>query len=136
MKKLPLFFLIVSLTIPLFANDYAVVANKKMKELSTSQIRAVFLKKITIIDDTKLVPMNLAVRDAIRQKFEKKVLKMNFARLKAYWTKQHYLGHRPPVSMKSQQSVKAFIKKVDGAIGYMELQYVDEDMKILYKWSE
>jgi len=118
------------------ADEYAVISHKKIKHLSTSQIKAIFLKKITVIDGVKIVPMNLSAGDKLRLKFEKKILKMSFARLKTYWTKQHYLGHRPPISMKSQESVKAFVKKVDGAIGYINVNNLDNNMNIVYEWSD
>ena len=118
------------------ADEYAVISHQKIKHLSTSQIKAIFLKKITVIDSVKIVPINLSARDKLRLKFEKKILKMSFARLKTYWTKQHYLGHRPPISMKSQESVKAFVKKVDGAIGYINVNNLDNNMNIVYEWSD
>ena len=120
----------------IFSAEYVVIANKNMKDLSQMQIKAIFLKKLTIIDDTKMVPVSLGARDSLRENFEKNILKMNFQRLKSYWSKQHYLGHRPPLSMKSEESVKAFVKKVDGAIGYIEKSAIDNDIKILYEWKD
>ena len=119
-----------------FGAEYVVISNKNMKDLSKEQVKAVFLKKISFINDTKIVPINLGTRDSLRMKFEKRVLKMNFSRLKTYWTKQHYLGKRPPLSMKSQESIKAFVKKVDGAIGYIDVNKLDENVKEIYRWSE
>jgi len=134
------FFLIIFINfifvISSFASEYAIISNKKMKTLSKTQIKAIFLKKITIIDDLKIIPINLDARDSLRLKFEKKILNMNFNRLKSYWTKQHYLGHRPPISMKSQDSIKAFVKKVDGAIGYIEIKNLDDNLKIIYRWRD
>lgn len=118
------------------ADEYAVIANKNMKNLSNSQIKAIFLKKLTLINNIKIVPVNLGVRDSMRLKFEKEILHMGFSRLKAYWTKQHYLGHRPPVSMKSQSGVKSLINKVDGAIGYINIKNIDDSVHVIYKWSE
>lgn len=118
------------------ANEYAVIANHKMKELSISQIRAIFLKKITVIENINAVPVNLGARDPIREKFENKIIGMNFEILKTYWSNQHYLGKRPPVGMQSEDSVKAFVKNVDGAIGYINANNLDNDVKVLYKWSE
>ena len=137
MKKI-IFFLIVGFICvsSSFSDEYVVVSNQNMKELSASQIKAIFLKKLTILNDIKVVPVNLGLGDEVRLKFEKKILKMNFSRLKTYWTKQHYLGHRPPVSMKSQKSIKAFVKKVDGSIGYIKAIDIDNDLKIIYKWSD
>jgi len=137
MKKIALSLIISFIYVSSSSCDeYIVIANKNMKELSSSQIKAIFLKKLTIINDVKVVPINLGLRDEVRLKFEKRILKMNFARLKTYWTKQHYLGHRPPVSMKSQKSIKAFVKKVDGSIGYIKAIDLDDDLKIIYKWSD
>jgi len=119
-----------------FANEYVVVSNKQMKNISKTQLKAIFLKKLTIIDDKKLIPVNLEAKDTLRLDFEKRVLNMNFGRLKSYWTKQHYLGRRPPLSMQSQESIKAFIKRVDGAVGYIDRKNLDDDLKVLYRWKE
>jgi len=118
------------------ASEYVVISNKNMKNLSKTQIKAIFLKKITIINDIKVVPISLGARDPLRSKFEKKILAMSFMRLKSYWTKQHYLGRRPPVSMKSQDSIKAFVKKVDGAVGYINESLVDNSVKVIYRWKD
>jgi ABC-type phosphate transport system substrate-binding protein len=137
MKKILLSLIVSLLCISSSLSDeYVIVSNKNMKELSLSQVKAIFLKKLTFVSDVKVVPINLGLRDELRLKFEKKVLRMNFSRLKTYWIAQHYLGHRPPVSMKSQESIKAFVKKVDGSIGYIKALYVDDDLKIIYKWSD
>lgn len=119
-----------------FANEYAIISNIKMKELSEAQIKAIYLKKITIVDDISVVPVNLGAMDSLRLKFENKILDMSFERLKSYWTKEHYLGKRPPLSMQSAQSVKAFVKNVEGAVGYINAEIIDDDVKVLYRWSE
>ena len=124
------------LSTTIFANEYVIISNKSMNTLSIAQIKAIFLKKITFIDDTKVVPISLGTRNPLRVKFEKKVLKMSFVRLKSYWTKQHYLGKRPPISMKSQESIKAFVKKVDGAIGYIDSNSLDDSIKEIYRWRD
>jgi len=138
MKKLlilPLFTGIIFAQ-SLKAKEYAIVASKDFTKPSVSQIKALYLKKSDYVGDTKVIPLNLSAKNKIRRSFEKKVLHMSFNRLKSYWTKQHYLGHRPPITMKSQKSIQAFIKKVDGAIGYVELPNVDPKLQIIYKWSD
>lgn len=136
MNQLRIIILLSLLFCNSIADNYLVVSNKKMKDISQSKLRAIYLKKLSIIDDIKLIPVNLQARDALRAKFENMVLNMSFGRLKSYWSAQHYLGHRPPLSMKSQKSVIAFIKKVDGAIGYIEEKNLDEDLKVLYRWED
>ncbi|MDF1876800.1 hypothetical protein JHD47_03105 [Sulfurimonas sp. SAG-AH-194-L11] len=129
-------FLFFCIFMSLSAQEYAVVAKKGMQKVSANQIRALFLKKTSYIGDKKVVVLNLSAQESLRMSFEKKVLKMNFRHLKEYWIKQHYLGHRPPITLKSQESIIAFIKKVDGAIGYVELKKVDDELKILYRWVD
>ena len=127
---------ILLLTTITSADTYVVIANKNMKDLSTAQIKATFLKRVTIIDNINIVPLNLGVRDPLRSRFERKVLKMRFSRLRSYWTKQHYLGHRPPISMQSEESIKTFVRKVEGAIGYINEANLDKSVKVLYRWSD
>lgn len=137
MKKiLRQLILMLLVSLPAISSDYVVIANKEMKDFSKGQIKAIFLKKLTLVNDMNIVPINMGATSPVRLEFEKHVVKMSFSRLKSYWTKQHYLGHRPPITMKSQESVKAFVKKVDGAIGYIEANNVDDSLKILYKWSD
>lgn len=136
MKKAIFLFISVLIGLSLNAQEYVVVSNHTMKALTKSQIKAIFLKKMSLVGDMKVVPVSLQARDSLRKNFEKRVLKMSFVRLKSYWTKQHYLGHRPPLSMKSQASVKAFVKKVDGSIGYISKKNLDKDLKVLYSWED
>lgn len=117
-------------------DEYAVVSNQNMPDLSPAQVKDIFLKKLTLIEKLTIVPINLPPKDELRLKFEKKVLEMDFEMLKVYWAKQYKLGVRPPVSMKSQESVESFLKKVDGSLGYMRVSDMDKDLKIIYKWRD
>lgn len=132
-KSLILFILI---TVSSLADEYFVISNKNMKDLSSKQIKAIFLKKISFVDDLKVIPVNLEPRNELRLKFEQEILQMSFSRLKIYWTNQHYLGKRSPISMKSEESVKAFVKKVDGSLGYIRAEELDSSLKVVYKWSD
>ena len=133
MKKAVL-LLFLSLSLP--AQEYAVVCNKILDEMSLMQIRAVFLKKLTHSKGLHLVPVNLSSNDVVRKSFEEHVLKMQKRALKSYWVKQHYLGNRPPLVMKSESSALVFTKKVQGAMAYATLQDIDDSVKILYKWRD
>ena len=134
--SIKLIIILLLSTLYLHADEYVVVSNRHIKTLSLAEIKAIYLKKLSYTEDTKLLPINLSLRDKIRKSFEKNVLQMNLIRLNAYWTKQHYLGHRPPLTMKSQEAVKKLIKKVDGAIGYININSLDDDLLIIYQWSD
>jgi len=135
-KMIKIFLLCIALSVLCFAEEYAVIANKKMKTLSVEQIKAIFLKKLTFIDNIQVVPINLSVRDPMRRHFENKILQMNFQRLKSYWSKQHYLGHRPPINMKSEESAISFVKKVEGALTYVNVKHLDKSVNIIYRWRD
>ena len=133
MKNIVLFLFLLS---PYYAKEYVVVSNMNVKQLSKEQVKAIFLKKNLRLDGTKLVPVNLSYNSEVRKSFETNILKMGKSRLKSYWSKQHYMGIRPPVSLKSQEASVSFVKNVDGAIAYMELEKYDSTLNILYKWSD
>lgn len=122
---------LVICSVLLLADEYVVIANKNFKHLSALEIKAVFLKKIKYIEDQSVVPVNLEANDPVRQKFQKKFLHMGMKQLQNYWTQQHYLGNRPPLNMKSQESVKAFVQKVAGAIGYIQSDQLDDTVTVI-----
>ena len=135
MKKI---IFLLSLILSLRATEYAVIAHQKLNLVDSSQlkIKMIFLKKQKILEETTLLPINLEVSNKIRKSFEKNVLHMSRHRLKSFWTKAHYQGKRPPLNMKSTQSVLSFVQKIQGAIGYIPLTDVTQNVRIIYKWKE
>lgn len=127
--------LLLSLTVHCFALEYAVVSSTKIDTLSKSQIRAIFLKKLTHLDGLHIIPVNLPYNDTLRDSFEKEFLEMGKSRLKSYWSKQHYLGSRPPIIMKSQESALMFVHNVEGSISYVPFNKVDNSLNVLYRWG-
>jgi ABC-type phosphate transport system substrate-binding protein len=122
----------------LFAKDYALIVNKNssIESLTQLQVKSIFLKKNIIINDQEMVPINLLATDELREYFESEVLNMSRASLQSFWVKEHYMGKRPPLNMQSYKSVIAFVKKIDGAIGYIPLSDADDELKIVYRWSK
>ncbi len=134
--RLKFIFLVPLLAHSSYAEEYAVISNKNIDALSITEIRDIFLKKISYVNDIKVLPINLGPRDKIRISFEENVLRLKLSKLKSYWTQQHYLGHRPPMTLKSENIIKAFVQKVDGAIGYINMQNVDENVHVVYTWAD
>lgn len=119
--------LLILITTTLIASDLAIVANPNfpIKELTKEQLRKIYLKKVVYIDGVKIIAINLGANDKVRQEFEDNILTMNQKMLKAYWSKAHYHGVRPPKSVKSVESLMAYIQNIDGAIAYLPQAYVD-----------
>ena len=118
------------------ASEYAVVSNVLLEKLSPTQIRAIFLKKLTHFNGKHLVPVNLPSTSPVRASFEKELLKMSKRRIKSYWIKQHYLGNRPPNTMKSQEGALKFTQNVQGALTYVKIENLSSKVNILYRWKE
>lgn len=129
-------FLIFIFSMTLLASEYAVITSSKstISELSSKQVKDIFMMKLHYIDDVKVIPINASASAAIRQEFEKNVLRTDRQRLNNYWIKQHFQGISPPVTQPSLQSVKMFIKNVSGTIGYIPMDMVDPDVRVLYEF--
>ncbi|MCF6173448.1 MAG: hypothetical protein L3J44_06685 [Campylobacteraceae bacterium] len=119
-----------------FADDYVVISNKKMQNLSIEQIKEIYLKQLNSINNLEIIPLNLGTKNSLRKKFQERVLHMDLIQLKSYWKKQHSVDKRPPLNIKSAASVKAFVNKINGAIGYINAIDVDDSVKILYRWND
>ncbi|MCW8838335.1 MAG: hypothetical protein OQK11_06505 [Thiovulaceae bacterium] len=135
MKFLKIIFLI-SITFSLYAGEYAVVVNKKNKidKISKKQLKNIFLKKRHFIDNQKIVAINVSANMPLRMKFEKSILQMSREKLNSFWTKQHFHGISPPLTQSSTNSVKLFVKNVDGAMGYLPKNLIDDSIKVIYEF--
>jgi hypothetical protein len=122
-------------TLGIYAKNLVLIAGKQtpITHLSAGDIKSIYLKKHIYWHNVKLVPLNLPPEHTFRRRFEKEVLKMDRQHLQRYWTRQHYLGHRPPFRVKTPESVVAFVKKVRGAVGYVPEEMADKNVTILYR---
>lgn len=123
-------------SLSLGADELVVIANKAnifSDRLNKQDISRIYLKKKRYNGSLKLVVLNLSASDPLRKYFEHSVLNMSDRQLAAYWAKQHYQGQRPPLSMMSPESVVAFVREVEGAIGYVPKTSADDSVNIIYE---
>jgi len=115
------------------APQIALVTRKAPGETISERAAArVFLKeRLFWKDGSRIVPVNLPPDHAARQTFSQAVLKRERRELLAYWNEQHFKGVNPPVVLESEEAVKAFIRQVDGAVGYIRRDLVDPDLTVL-----
>jgi ABC-type phosphate transport system substrate-binding protein len=118
------------------ASDYVVVVNKKntLSTLSKQQLKNIFLKKKHFIADQKLIPVNISANEPLRIEFEKSILGMDRQRLNSFWTKQHFHGVSPPSTQSSTHALKLFVQNVEGAIGYLPKDLLDNNLKVVYEF--
>lgn len=131
------YFILICLLFESFhASEFSVVVSKRvaLSEITSQQIRDVFLMKRHAIGNQKIIPVNLLGQDVSRVAFENEILKMDRDRLNTYWVKQHFQGITPPITQPSHESIKAFVQNVEGAISYIPSTMVDSSVKVLYEF--
>lgn len=128
----------IILSILLNADKFVLVTDSKspIDKLTHEQVRMIYLKKRRFWGEMKLVALNLPPQNFLRKTFENEMLNMNSAQLDSYWMKQHYKGYRPPYRVETVDSMILFIKKVQGAIGYIPKSKLDKDLKVIYEDGE
>jgi hypothetical protein len=129
-------FIIVMMQQILFGFEYAVITSKQSKidTVSTKQIKDIFLMKKHFLNGVTIVPVNMPSSVKIRSDFEKKVLHVNRNKLNHHCIRLHFQGIRPPIVQSSTESMKLFVKNVDGAIGYIPASALDSDLKVLHEF--
>lgn len=80
-----------------------------------------------------IVPVNREASSDLRRFFSDIVLKQPPASLNNYWNQMHFRGKSPPVVQASDDSVIAFVRKIPGAIGYVEDPTSLDGLKIIAK---
>jgi ABC-type phosphate transport system substrate-binding protein len=135
---LRLVWIFIAASISLYAEQLVVIAHPKspIDTLTKSQVRMIYLKKSRFWGDIKLVALNLPPTSSLRKTFENEVLNMSNSQIDSYWIREHYKGHRPPYRVESVESMLLFVKKVEGAIGYIPVSKIDTGVKVIYEEGE
>lgn len=118
---------------PAPAPEIVLVSRKAPGEAISGRMAArVFLmERLFWKDGSRIVPVNLPPDHAARQTFSRAVLRRERRDLVAYWNEQHFKGVNPPVVLESEEAVKAFVRQVDGAVGYIRRDQLDPDLTVL-----
>lgn len=125
--------LIASWLQPASANDIVLVSRKPPGEAISARTAArLFLKEqLFWKDGSRIVPVNLPPDSAARERFSRAVIGRERRELVAYWNEQHFKGVNPPVVLESEEAVKAFVRQVEGAVGYVRRDALDPDLTVL-----
>lgn len=118
------------------SNGYAVVVarSSSIETMSPGKVRDIFLKRKSFEEGVRLVPVNLVGDESPRREFESLVLQMDRDAINRYWINNHFQGVSPPATQASLQSMKRFIENVEGAIGYLPIDMVDDSVKVIYEF--
>lgn len=103
-------------TIYVIANPSIPISNLSQQELE----KIYLLRQPYWPDGNLIVPVNREASSGIREFFSNIVLKQSPRSLSTYWNQMHFRGKSPPIVQASNESVIAFVRKIPGAIGYVE----------------
>jgi ABC-type phosphate transport system substrate-binding protein len=92
-----------------------------LKSLSTEQLTAIFLGKISALPDgTKVVPVDLAEDSPVRQAFYSTIIGKSVNQIRAYWSRLIFSGKAQPPRSFSEQELKRMIAGHPDWIGYID----------------
>jgi ABC-type phosphate transport system substrate-binding protein len=119
-RPAPIYVLIVQATNP--------VASVERKFLEDA-----FLKKITRWpNDTTIRPVDLTASSPVRRKFTEEVLERTLESVKSYWQQRIFSGRDvPPPELDGDDDVVAYVRKHEGAVGYVSGHANLGEVKIL-----
>ena len=112
---------------PLYAGGSVILGEDNALELTADKIKMIFLgKKKQDIDGKQLIPALPDDDTAVKDEFNKKVLKKSSAMVKAYWAKRLFTGKgRPPREYESNELIE-LVQKDTKIIGVVSKSLLDE----------
>lgn len=83
-------------------------------------------------DGTSAIPVDQEPGSAAREVFYETYLGRSPAQVKAHWSKLIFTGRgHPPVDLPSNEDVRALVADDPRAIGYLDVRFVDERVRVL-----
>ncbi|NRB43060.1 MAG: phosphate ABC transporter substrate-binding protein [Pseudomonadales bacterium] len=119
---------------PFTLSDIAVVVHPDNQiNLDEKTVRKIFLSKTKAFPDGEKVEVyDLPAENKTRIEFGVTVLRKSEARLNSYWARMLFSSKaRPPVVLENVDEIKAMIASNPHAIAYMDLEDVDDSVKVV-----
>ena len=108
-----------------------VISNNNLNELSSADIRKIFLgKRTSFPDGNPATPINQQENSEITQQFNFIFLNRSPQQYKAYWARMVFTGKgHPPESSYSDDDIIALIKNDPSVISYIQSSSLTSDVK-------
>ena len=114
--------------------DILIIGHKSLpiKKLSHSQVKRIFLGKVSSINNHRIKVVEQVATSESRQKFIRLALNMTEPQMKSYWARIIFSGKGlPPKIKKTDKQVKNLIKENKNMIGYIQNKNLDDNFKVL-----
>ena len=114
---------------------YVVIVHPKNKVKSVGRkfLADAFLKKRTRWDDDrKIMPVDLKHSAPLRSRFSEEVVGRSVTAIKSYWRQVVFSGRGlAPPEMEKEEGVIAFVRKHEGAVGYVSSDADLDGVKVI-----
>lgn len=109
-----------------------VARDNPLMDVSTVELRKLFMRGSDSIQGKPLVPLNHAPSTPLRAKFDRVILGMSEAQVGRYWIDRRLRGQSgPPRSADSPQLLKRVVAHLNGAISYLPAEQLDGTVRAL-----
>lgn len=139
LARAPLLAALLLIGIPAWSEQVVIVnANRAVDAISQDDVINIFMGRYRKLPDGTIVyPLDLHGDSDERRNFYRKLLDKDLAEINAYWARLVFSGRTtPPAMLDSQQAV---VNKVAGdaaVIGYVDSQYLNPRVKVVYRLPE
>lgn len=101
--------------------------------VTRSELARIFMRtQTTWPDNSRCIPIDQRGDSPIRREFSRVILKKTVYEMKRYWMQETMTGNsKPPVSLEGAVTVKKYVQKIAGSVGYIYLDEVDETVRIV-----
>lgn len=103
-------------------------------EISKGELGRIYLKqKRYWLNGERCVPIDQSGTSEIRKSFYQTVLNKDLYEMKRYWMRETMTGNaKPPVTLDYPSTVKRYVRKIKGGVGYIYEDEVDDSVKVLH----
>ena len=105
--------------------------------LDKDQVAHLFLRKAKAFPGGGLAkPVVMPEHSAVRNRFEREILRREPLQIRAYWARQVFTGRgKPPKSMPTVEDLKRYVAAEPAAIGYLPLGAADDSVKVVFRFD-
>ena len=136
MKYLITLILICS---PFAWSDILIIAHKDtpLSKLDQNAIKNIYLGNQPIINEIRVIPLDQGYDSPTRIQFYEDVIQLPHNQVISHWSRLIFTGKgQSPIALAGNNSIIDFVKNNPNVIGYIDEDYMTDDVKVLFKFNE